>query len=121
MACPAFLLPVPAMTGLPPSSTRGFVVEVETTVSPPSAVPCTGALEGRLGRPGKGALFGGKARQALDDLIHSERRGAQWISMVIVHDQIYRGIGLTSDPSLLPAGRVVKRPGKNDEDAGAVN
>ena len=66
---PPLLLPVPTMTGLRPSGTRGFVVKVKTAVSTHAAVACAGALEGRLGRPGEGSLLVGK----------------QWVSIVIVH------------------------------------
>ena len=73
------------MTRLRPSGTRGFAVEVKTTVSTHAAVACAGAFEGRLGRPGEGSLFIGK----------------QWVSMVIVHGWMNGGEGLTATLSLL--------------------
>jgi hypothetical protein len=54
------LLPVPAMAGLDPSRTGGFPVEVEAATATDAAVTCAGAFEGRLRRPGKGALLVGK-------------------------------------------------------------
>jgi hypothetical protein len=69
------LFPIPTMTRLRPSRTRGFAVEIKTTVSPHAAIACAGALEGWLGGPGEGSLF----------------IGNQWVSMVIFHGPDTKG------------------------------
>jgi len=68
----SFLFPVMTVAGLDPSSARGLVVEVETTVSADAAVAGSRTFKGWLGRPGEGTLLWREVRQELDDFIHSK-------------------------------------------------
>ena len=65
----------------------------------------SGALEGRLGRPGEGTLLRGEVRQVLDDL----GNGTQWVLST-------SRIGGGTDLSLVPDGKSVKESGGNDEE-----
>jgi hypothetical protein len=60
------------MTGLDPSRTGGFPIEVETAASAHAAVTRPGTFERRLGRPCEGALFNGKEGEPGDDLVNRE-------------------------------------------------
>jgi|HubBroStandDraft_4_1064222.scaffolds.fasta_scaffold1825860_1 hypothetical protein len=79
------------MTGLHPSCARAFTVEVKTTVATQATIARPRALEGRLGRPGEGALLRGKARLLKDDLFHFKQRVSPRISMVVVHGKDAKG------------------------------
>ncbi|MGA3223491.1 MAG: hypothetical protein ABSC65_06995 [Acidobacteriaceae bacterium] len=103
----SLLLTVPAIPGLPPTGTGGFAVEVKTTVSTHTAVVRTGALEGRLRRPGEGTLGVGEVRQVVDDVVDSK----EWVSMVFVHRWNEHSGGGT-DVSLVPGGQSVKGLGE---------
>src|SRR5579863_6613628 len=107
------------MTGLHPPCARAFTIEVKTTVATQATIARAGALEGRFGRPGEGALLRGKARLPQDDLFHRKQGVIPRISMVVFHGE-NKG-GATSAMSLLPAASTVNRPRKNDEEAGVLN
>jgi hypothetical protein len=57
------------VAGLDPASAWGFVVEVEAAVATRPAVMRTGALIGRLGRPGERTLVVGEAGEVADDFV----------------------------------------------------
>lgn len=84
------------MTGLHPSRTGGFPVELETAAPTQAAVTRTGTFEGRLGRPCEGALFVGKQGEPGDDLVNSEEGGEKALlwspiirrCMFILHDRV---------------------------------
>jgi hypothetical protein len=72
---PQFLLfPIPAVTGLNPSRTGGFPVELQTAAPTHAAVARTSTFKGWLRRPGEGALLIGKDGTCGNDVIHSEER-----------------------------------------------
>ena len=127
------LFPVPAMTGLNPSRTGGFPIEVKTAAPTHTAVIRTGTFEGWLRRPCERALFNGKNGEPGDDLVHSVQGGKKALlwspiirrCMFILHDRMQTASETTArqaknrgelrssrcllPESLLPLGRAVKR------------
>jgi hypothetical protein len=87
------------MTGLNPSRTGGFPVELQTAAPTDTAVIRAGTFEGRLGRPCEGALFIGKEGEPCDDLINSDEGDGKALvwnpvirrCMFILHDRMQRG------------------------------
>jgi hypothetical protein len=121
------------MTGLNPSRTGGFPIEVKTAAPTHTAVIRTGTFEGWLRRPCERALFNGKEGKPGDDLVNSEE-GAEkallWSPIIrkcmfILHDRIETASETTARQaknrgeltssrcllpvSLLPLWRAVKR------------
>jgi hypothetical protein len=78
------------MTGLNPSRTGGFPVELETAASTHAAVTRTGTFEGRLGRPGEGALFIGKEGEPGDDLLNCGETSVQGGEKALLWSPIIR-------------------------------
>ncbi len=84
------------MTGLNPSRTGGFPIEVKTAAPTHTAVTRTGTFEGRLGRPCEGALFNGKEGEPGDDLVNRVQGGKKALlwspiirrCMFILHDRM---------------------------------
>jgi hypothetical protein len=90
------------MTGLNPSRAGGFPVELEAAATTDAAVTRTGTFEGRLGRPGEGALFIRKEGEPGDDVVNSEKT-LHW-SLVIrrcmffLHDLIRDDSAASKEP-----------------------
>ena len=137
------------MTGLNPSRTGVFPVELQTAAPTHAAVTRTSTLKGGLGRPCEGALFIGKDCELDDNLIDREQAcervpllrrcfaGSPIIRrcMFILHDRI-RGTTARQAKNLgggqlravayyLTACCLKRAPsredGQNDEDLGRVN
>jgi hypothetical protein len=68
------LFPIPAMTGLNPSRTGGFPVELKTAAPAHAAVARTSTFKGWLRRPGEGALLIGKDGTGGNDVVYGEKR-----------------------------------------------
>lgn len=102
------MLLMPTMAGLDPLRVGGFAMEVKTATPSRAAVTCPGAGEGRLGRPGKGALMVGKDGRGGEDLVDGER------CMWILHGAYYlSGCG--------QSGYWTRAGGQNVEESGGVN